>query len=67
MDSDVILMDDIEKMWKLFDQFGPKAVGLFLGKRGATSQRGKLKLPRFPYRCLAWFENKLSTEWILAL
>ncbi len=34
LDSDVILMDDIEKMWKLFDQFGPKAVGLLLGKRG---------------------------------
>ncbi len=34
LDSDVILMDDIEKMWKLFDQFGSKAVGLFLGKRG---------------------------------
>ncbi len=30
----MILMDDIEKMWKLFDQFGPKAVRLFLGKRG---------------------------------
>ncbi len=34
LDSDVILMDDIEKMWKLFDQFGSEAVGLFLGKRG---------------------------------
>ncbi len=41
----MILMDDIEKMWKLFDQFGPKAVGLLLGKRGP--RLGKLK----PSRC----------------
>ncbi len=38
----MILMDDIEKMWKLFDQFGPKAVGLFLGKRGPQFNEASL-------------------------
>ncbi len=43
----MILMDDIEKMWKLFDQFGPKAVGLRFRKKGTSARLGKLK----PSRC----------------
>ncbi len=26
LDSDIILLEDIEKMWRLFDQFAPTAV-----------------------------------------